>query len=133
VQAWSAGPGPERCPVRNARRGGRAAYGAALGWPTPIGAGAHRPGRKAGALVVSVDGEAVLYVERGGRSLLSFTEEQRELRLAASALVAVVRSGRVEPLVLTRTDGEQALGSRLAAVLTEAGFRSTPKGLRLRG
>ena len=33
--------------------------------------GGHRPGRKAGALVVLVDGELVLYVERGGKSLLS--------------------------------------------------------------
>ena len=35
----------------------------------------HRPGRKAGALVVLVDGELVLYVERGGRTLLTFTDD----------------------------------------------------------
>ena len=34
----------------------------------------HQPGRKAGALVVLVDGELVLYVERGGKTLLTWTE-----------------------------------------------------------
>ena len=46
-------------------------YGAALPWPTRPDAdgadGGHRPGRKAGSLVVLVDGAPVLYVERGGR------------------------------------------------------------------
>ncbi|WP_446471722.1 Lhr family helicase [Actinoalloteichus hoggarensis] len=108
-------------------------YGAALPWPVSIGAGGHRPGRKAGALVSLVDGEPVLYVERGGKSLLSFTEDESALRSATAALVDVVRTGRSEPLVVSRADGEQALGSRLASVLQAAGFRATPKGLRLRG
>src|SRR5581483_6934542 len=51
-------------------------YGAALPWPNVVGETKHRPGRKAGALVVLVDGVPVLYVERGGRSLLSFTEDE---------------------------------------------------------
>ena len=34
----------------------------------------HQPGRKSGALVVLVDGALVLYVERGGRTVLSFDE-----------------------------------------------------------
>ena len=46
-------------------------YGAALPWPSAqsdgAGAGA-RPGRKAGALVVLVDGELAWFLERGGRS-----------------------------------------------------------------
>jgi ATP-dependent Lhr-like helicase len=47
-------------------------YGAVLPWPAlPEGTG-HRPGRKAGGLVVLVDGQLVLYVERGGKSLLVF-------------------------------------------------------------
>ncbi|WP_431245506.1 Lhr family ATP-dependent helicase [Leifsonia xyli] len=50
------------------------AYGAALPWPAVPGESGtgHRPGRKAGALVVLVDGELALYVERGGKSLLCF-------------------------------------------------------------
>ncbi|MGH3615315.1 MAG: hypothetical protein ACRDRK_22515 [Pseudonocardia sp.] len=36
------------------------------------------------------------------------------------------------PSTVERTDGVGSLGSELAEVLTEAGFRVTPKGLRLR-
>ncbi|OKI37966.1 DEAD/DEAH box helicase [Saccharothrix sp. CB00851] len=107
-------------------------YGAALAWPDPSGEGKHRPGRKSGALVVLVDGLATLYVERGGRSLLSFTEEEESLRAAAQALSRAVRDGWLGQLAVQRADGEVALGSRLAGILQEAGFRATPKGLRLR-
>jgi len=108
-------------------------YGAALDWPAPVGEGKHRPARKAGALAVLVDGVAVLYVERGGRSLLSFTEDEETLRVAAAALSRAVRDGWLGQLAVQRADGENALGTRLAGVLQEAGFRATPKGLRLRG
>ena len=37
------------------------------------------PGRKAGALVVLVDGELVLYVERGGRTLLTWSDDPDRL------------------------------------------------------
>ena len=107
-------------------------YGAALTWPELSGEGKHRPGRKSGALVVLVDGLATLYVERGGRSLLSFTEEEDSLRAAAQALSRAVRDGWLGQLAVQRADGEVALGSRLAGILQEAGFRATPKGLRLR-
>ncbi len=107
-------------------------YGAALGWPSPVADIRHRPGRKAGALVVLVTGQAVFYVERGGKSLLSFTEDELVLRRAAEALARSVREGWLDQLAVQRTDGEGALGSRLADILTDAGFRATPKGLRLR-
>nr|WP_197043222.1 DEAD/DEAH box helicase [Saccharothrix sp. NRRL B-16314] len=107
-------------------------YGAALPWPESSGEGKHRPGRKSGALVVLVDGAATLYVERGGRSLLSFTEEEEPLRSAAQVLGRAVRDGWLGQLAVQRADGEVALGSRLAGILQDAGFRATPKGLRLR-
>lgn len=107
-------------------------YGAALEWPSPVGDTRHRPGRKAGALVVLVSGEAALYVERGGKSLLSFTEDETALRSAAQALVRAVREGWLDQLAVQRSDGEGALGSRMAEILTDAGFRATPKGLRIR-
>ncbi|MBJ7385680.1 MAG: winged helix DNA-binding domain-containing protein, partial [Mycolicibacterium sp.] len=47
-------------------------YGATLPWPSE---GTHRPGRKAGALVVLVDGELAWFLERGGRTLLSYSED----------------------------------------------------------
>jgi ATP-dependent Lhr-like helicase len=107
-------------------------YGAALGWPTSVGDTKHRPGRKAGALVVLVEGAPVLYVERGGRSLLSFSTERAELTAAAQALAGAVHEGWLGTLAVERADGVGSLGSELAEVLTEAGFRVTPKGLRLR-
>jgi ATP-dependent Lhr-like helicase len=107
-------------------------YGAALAWPDTVGDTAHRPARKAGALVVLVDGAPILYVERGGRSLLSFAAEHEELKAAAEALAGAVHEGWLGTLAVERADGVDSLGSALAEVLTEAGFRVTPKGLRLR-
>jgi ATP-dependent Lhr-like helicase len=107
-------------------------YGAALPWPDTVGESGHRPARKAGALVVLVDGAPVLYVERGGRSLLSFTAEHEPLHAGAEALAGAVHEGWLGTLAVERADGVGSLGSALADVLTEAGFRVTPKGLRLR-
>ncbi len=107
-------------------------YGAALPWPSTVGDQRHRPGRKAGALAVLVDGVAVLYVERGGRSLLSFTEDAGALRAAVHALAGAVHQGWLGSLSVERADGEAALTSTLAALLRDAGFRATPRGLRLR-
>ncbi len=107
-------------------------YGAALPWPEARGETGHRPGRKAGALVTLVAGVPVLYVERGGRSLLSFTEDTDMLRAAAQALADLVKHGWLSQLAVQRTDGASAHYSALSRILTDAGFRATPKGLRLR-
>jgi len=107
-------------------------YGAALPWPATPGETKHRPGRKAGALVMLVDGAPALYVERGGRSLLSFTTRTSQLRAAAQALAGAVHEGWLGTLAVERADGTDSLVSELAEVLTEVGFRVTPKGLRLR-
>jgi ATP-dependent helicase Lhr and Lhr-like helicase len=111
------------------------AYGAALPWPprpdeTP---GGHRPGRKAGALVVLVAGQLVLYVERGGKTLLSWTSEPAMLGPAAAALAGAVRAGALGKLTVERADGAGVYDSPLATALEAAGFRPTPRGLRLRG
>ena len=111
------------------------AYGAALLWPERPGEtpGGHRPGRKAGALVVLADGELVLYVERGGKTLLSWTSDPVLLRPAAAALADAVRAGALGRLTVERADGGGVYDSPLAEALEAAGFRPTPKGLRLRG
>ncbi|WP_198654282.1 MULTISPECIES: ATP-dependent helicase [Nocardia] len=108
-------------------------YGAALPWPQGDGEGGHRPGRKAGAIVVLLDGEAVLYLERGGKTLLTFTEDPDARRAAASALADLVRTRRVDALVIDRVDGDSVHGNTFAEFLTGAGFSATPRGLRLRG
>jgi ATP-dependent helicase Lhr and Lhr-like helicase len=107
-------------------------YGAALPWPPAMGDVRHRPARKAGALAVLVNGVAALYVERGGRSLLSFTEDIPTLRIAIRVLAAAVRDGWLGSLSVQRADGDAAQGSALAGLLRDAGFRTTPQGLRLR-
>ncbi len=110
-------------------------YGAALPWPDRPGEtpSSHRPGRKAGALTVLVDGALTLYVERGGRTLLSWTDDPERLAASAVALAAAVRDGALGRLTVERADGERAGGdSPLTQALEAAGFRPTPRGLRLR-
>ncbi len=106
-------------------------FGAALPWPKAAAEG-HRPGRKAGALVVLVNGELALYLERGGKTLLTFTEDPEARTQAAAALAALVHSRRVDSLVIDRVDGESVHGNTFATFLTEAGFAATPRGVRLR-
>ncbi|QNF93163.1 ATP-dependent helicase [Janibacter sp. YB324] len=108
-------------------------WGAALRWPERD-AGGHQPGRKAGALVVAVDGRLVLYVERGGRTLLSWPSDDETLEAAARGLADAVQRGALGRLTVQRADGAAVLGSQepLARALTGAGFTMTPRGLRLR-
>ncbi|MFI5777375.1 ATP-dependent helicase [Nocardia sp. NPDC051570] len=106
-------------------------YGAALPWPKAAAEG-HRPGRKAGALAVLVDGELTLYLERGGKTLLTFTEDAEARTRAAAALAALVHTRRVDSLVIDRVDGESVHGNTFATFLAEAGFAPTPRGFRLR-
>ncbi|WP_435871728.1 ATP-dependent helicase [Micromonospora echinofusca] len=116
-------------------------YGAALSWPeraVDSGDGAapatgHRAGRKAGAVVVLVAGDLVLYVERGGRTILSFTDDADLLAAAGKALADAVHSGALGAMSVERADGEAVHSSPLHDALTAAGFRATPRGLRLRG
>ncbi len=118
-------------------------YGAALPWPDRSATAVdgsisgerpgHRPGRKAGAVVILVDGDLVLYVERGGRTLLTFSDDPDRLSRAADALALAVRDGILGRMAVERADGEAVYSSPLARALTEAGFRPTVRGLRLAG
>ena len=109
-------------------------YGAALSWPKREGRD-RRPSRVAGAYVVLVDDAPLLYVERGGRGLLTLAEGRDEdgdvLARALRALAESVRAGRVPKLSLERIDGEPAIASALAETLLELGFHSGPRRLTL--
>ncbi|NKZ13303.1 ATP-dependent helicase [Mycolicibacterium septicum DSM 44393] len=114
-------------------------YGAALAWPDRGGDDTHRPGRKAGALVALVDGQLVWFLERGGRTLLSFTSDADTQRAAAGALAELVSTGRMPSLLVERINGVAVLDPGVDAdraavqdALTGAGFSRTPRGLRLR-
>jgi ATP-dependent helicase Lhr and Lhr-like helicase len=111
-------------------------YGAALPWPArpEETASSHRPGRKAGAVVVLFGGDLVLYVERGGKTLLSWTEDPAALEPSARALAGAVRDGALGRITVEKADGGVvAYDSPLTHALESAGFRHTPRGLRLRG
>ncbi|ORJ61455.1 ATP-dependent helicase [Mycobacterium simiae] len=110
-------------------------YGAALPWPTS--AEGARPGRKAGALVALVDGRLAWFLERGGRTLLTFTDDADAHHAAAQALADLVTARRVESILVERINGVPALQpaggtSPVAVALAEAGFARTPRGMRLR-
>ncbi|HZR95033.1 MAG TPA: DEAD/DEAH box helicase [Gaiellaceae bacterium] len=105
-------------------------YGAALPWPKRSGS---RAARVAGAHVVLLNGEAVLFVERGGRTLVPLREPDEEwLRLALDALVAHVRGGRGKRLAVERFDGEAVTSSFVMPLLVEAGFLAGPRRAVLR-
>ncbi|MEF2977440.1 DEAD/DEAH box helicase [Subtercola sp. YIM 133946] len=104
-------------------------FGAALPWPAGEG---HRPGRKAGALVVLVEGQLVLYIERGGKTVLSFSDDDDVLGEAATSLTRAVTTGQVDKLTIEKIDGEFSVGSTVGRMLEAAGFNNTPRGLRLR-
>jgi ATP-dependent Lhr-like helicase len=127
-------------------------YGAALPWPRredrePGGRPAGRPARVAGAYVAMVEDEPLLYVERGGRGLVTLAESPtgpiasgssvattrrgEPLLAALAALAEAVRSGRVGKLALERIDGEPAIASPLAQELIELGFHSGPRKFTL--
>ncbi len=105
-------------------------YGAALPWPQRAGA---RASRVAGAYVVMLGGEPVLYVERGGRSLVPLRDPAEEwLRSALAALVAEVRSGRIKRLAVERFDSDPVVDSDAMPLLVEAGFLAGPRRAVLR-
>jgi ATP-dependent Lhr-like helicase len=108
-------------------------YGAALPWPRVDDQNSgHRPGRKAGALVVLVDGALALYIERGGKTVLTFTADEQCLAAVARALASVVHGRGVAGLTVETVDGSFVLGTALGTALIAAGFVATPRGLRLR-
>ncbi|MFF8957253.1 ATP-dependent helicase [Streptomyces sp. NPDC014894] len=110
------------------------AYGAALSWPEPPDGASHKPGRKAGSLLVLVDGELTMYMERGGKTLLAWATdpESPALHAAAGALSEAARAGLLGTVTVERANGVPALTSPLAPALETAGFHATPRGLRIR-
>jgi ATP-dependent Lhr-like helicase len=105
-------------------------YGGALPWPERDGG--HRAGRKAGAFVVLVGGTLAIYVERGGRTLLSYVDDPEMLQPAVDALALAARDGMLGKLHVERADGEAVRDTPFGDALMEAGFRATSRGLRLR-
>jgi ATP-dependent Lhr-like helicase len=103
-------------------------YGALLPWPKRDDS--RRPSRTPGAYVLLRDGEAVLYIERGGRGILRLRElDQSELAEAIGELAAAAREQLIPRLAIERIDGEPAIGSGLEEMLISAGFSRQPRRL----
>lgn len=126
-------PAPESRAVVLAAADPANAYGAALPWPEPPTGAGHKPGRKAGSLVVLVDGELTLYMERGGKTLLAWPTDpdsapadDPRLQAAAQALSTAARAGSLGTVTVERVNGVSALTSPIGALLEGAGFIATP-------
>jgi ATP-dependent Lhr-like helicase len=124
--------GPLPWPKRGADgRGGKAATASnGASQATPRGA---RPARVAGAYVVLLGGEAVLFVERGGRTLVPLRDpDEAWLRPALAALVQHVKNRGLKRLAVERFDGEPVAESEIMPLLLEAGFLAGPRRAVLR-
>jgi len=103
-------------------------YGAAMPWPKPPSG--RRPARAPGAHVLLRDGEPLVYVERGGRSILRLVElGDDDLAAAMAALAGAVSAGRLPKLGIEKLDGEPVIGSGHEDALLSAGFARGPRKL----
>ena len=110
-------------------------YGAALSWPRSDGDERLPLQRAAGAYVVLVDGQAVLYLERGGRGMLTLpaaADNERLARAVAAIPGLVAPDGPLRELRLERVDRGPVGESAVADALRAAGFRSSYRGFILR-
>jgi ATP-dependent Lhr-like helicase len=109
-------------------------FGAALPWPAQPRerSDSRRPQRVAGAYVVLIAGEPILYLERGGRALQTLVAAgDPRLEPALRELVDQVRAGRIKRLGLEKVDGDSALTSPLASLLLVLGFHEGPRRMTL--
>jgi ATP-dependent Lhr-like helicase len=110
-------------------------YGAALAWPRGADDERLPLQRAAGAYVVLVEGTAALYLERGGRGLITLpAAADSEVRdRAVAALPGLLNpSGPLRELRIERVDRGPVAESPLAEPLRDAGFRPSYRGYVLR-
>lgn len=109
-------------------------YGGALPWPASRldALTNHRPGRKVGAHVVLVDGALACYLEKGGKSLLVFCEDETMIRLAMDAIGRKISQRRLLSAHVEKINGEPIGTHPVRTVMEAAGFTLTPKGLTYR-
>ena len=107
-------------------------YGAALPWPQ------QGPSRAAGALVVLIDGLCAAHLTRGGKTLTTFFDQLPEgidhaqaLEYVYRALMALISTGRLSPLVIEKANGASIFDSTIANQLRTLGAGISPRGIRL--
>ncbi len=97
-------------------------YGAALPWPEhPSG----HPARRAGAYVMLDDGRLIAFLERGGRTLLTFDADPAAVATALTGFA----DRRRRRLTIATVDGEPATSGPMGDALRSAGFVPGYRGL----
>jgi ATP-dependent Lhr-like helicase len=114
-------------------------YGAALPWPalpiTPPEGATARPARRAGALVLLVDGHVQAFVDRGGKHLLWWADDAATPEVAAQLVRVIAEDSRLPQLRIERICGHGIDAEQVAAIAEElgrAGCYRSPRSLRLR-
>ncbi len=135
----AAGPSAEAVALALAATDPANPYGAALPWPalpiTPPEGTTARPARRAGALVLLRDGHVQAYVDKGGKHLLWWADEEATPEAAAQLVRAIAEDSRIPQLRIERIDGHGIDTEPVAAItaaLAEAGCYRSPRSLRLR-
>ena len=101
-------------------------FGVTAPWPDA----ARRPARSAGAWLALVEGRPAVYVEKGGRGLVTF--EQGLFDAGVSALAAAVAERRIRRITPERIDGRPIQGDPAEQILLNHGFLQTHRRLVLR-
>jgi ATP-dependent Lhr-like helicase len=109
-------------------------YGASLTWPRWSDEDRRPLTRSAGAYVVLVDGEPVVYLGAGGKSIetLPAFANRETAALALRALRQLLADGRLRSLQIERVDGMNVNDSAHATALADAGFQRSYRGWLLR-
>jgi ATP-dependent Lhr-like helicase len=109
-------------------------YGAAIPWPRRDGDERRVPQRAAGAYLALVDGYAVLYIERGGKSVVTLPgfDDEEAGALAIGALSVLAERSPRGVLTLERIDGAPAGETSWIDRFKAAGFVTGYRGLTLR-
>ncbi|MEZ4359693.1 MAG: DEAD/DEAH box helicase [Kofleriaceae bacterium] len=105
-------------------------WGSLLPWPPSVREAA-RPSRRAGAVVILLDGACMAMVEPRGKRLLTFVGSAPEplRRALAEGLPQLMRALRRRTLAIESIDGAPALESPLAELLIALGARRDYRAL----
>jgi ATP-dependent Lhr-like helicase len=77
------------------------------------------------------EGRLILYVERGGKTVLAFDPDVARLGAAAQSLAHTVQTRRLGRVTVEKVNGRSVNGTAVAEALVAAGFFPVPKGVRL--
>jgi ATP-dependent Lhr-like helicase len=110
-------------------------YGASLPWPRDSESERLPLARVPGAYLITADGAPALYVERGGRGLVTLPamEDEETASLVLGALPRLIGpSGPLKELRLERVNRAPPAESALADALRSLGFRPSYRSWLLR-